>query len=62
MTIKANFYLNGGVQEVWVVWPKTRTVDVWTAPDTFVTYTDQQPLISAQLPGFASDTRHVFDG
>ena len=62
MAIKASFYLNGGVQEVWVVWPKTRTVDVWTAPTTSTTYSDQDSMVSALLPGFHCAISHFFEG
>jgi Uma2 family endonuclease len=62
MREKAVFYLNGGVAEVWAVWPKTRTVDVWTTPTTPVTYTDQQLLTSAHLPGWDSLVSAFFDG
>jgi Uma2 family endonuclease len=41
MQSKARFYLDGGVQEVWIVCPKSRTVDVWTAPNTTTVFTDQ---------------------
>lgn len=62
MQEKAVFYLNGGVAEVWAVWPKTRTVDVWTAPTAPVTYTDQQKLTSAHLPGWDCLVGAFFDG
>ncbi len=59
---KAEFYLNGGVAEVWVVWPKSRTIDVWTAPAAPITYTDQQHLASAHLPGWQCLVSECFDG
>ncbi len=62
LTAKAQFYLNGGVAEVWVVWPKTRTIDVWTAPAAPITFTDQQTLTSAQLPGWQSLVSELLDG
>ena len=62
MAMKANFYLNGGVKEVWVVWPKTRTVDVWTASNSFITLAEPQVITSAVLPGFGSAVRVFFDG
>jgi Uma2 family endonuclease len=62
MREKAVFYLNGGVAEVWAVWPKTRTVDVWTTPTIPVTYTDQQLLTSAHLPGWDALVSAFFDG
>jgi Uma2 family endonuclease len=62
MAMKANFYLNGGVKEVWIVWPKTRTVDVWTAPNSFVTLAEPQMITSPLLPGFSSALSTFFDG
>jgi Uma2 family endonuclease len=62
MALKANFYLNGGTQEVWIVWPKTRTVDVWTAPNSFVTLAEPQAITSVLLPGFSSTLTAFFDG
>ena len=60
--MKANFYLSGGVKEVWMVWPKTRTVDVWTAPNTSITLAEPQTITSTQMPGFSSDLGTFFDG
>lgn len=62
MQAKAEFYLNGGVAEVWVVWPKSRTIDVWTAPAAPITYSDQQHLASAHLPGWQCLVSECFDG
>jgi len=50
-----------GDQEVWIVWPKSRTVDVWTANTTTV-YTDQQDITSAHLPGWSCPVRQFFEG
>ena len=62
MAMKASFYLNSGVKEVWVVWPKTRTMDVWTAPNASTTYSDQQSITSILLPGFSCAISHFFEG
>ncbi len=59
---KTAFYLGGGVAEVWNVWPKTRSVDVWTAPTAPVTFTEAQTLTSAQLPGWGCLVSRCFDG
>jgi Uma2 family endonuclease len=62
LAAKAQFYLGGGVAEVWTVWPKTRTVDVWTTPNAPITHTDQQTLTSAHLPGWQCLISTFFDG
>ncbi len=59
---KAGFYLDGGVAEIWVVWPKSRTVDVWTSPNSPVTFTDQQTLTTIHMPGWQAPVAHCFDG
>ncbi len=62
MQSKARFYLDGGVQEVWIVWPKSRTIDVWNAPNTTTVFTDQQDITSAHLPGWSCPVRQIFEG
>ena len=62
VTAKTAFYLGGGVAEVWNVWPKTRSVDVWTTPTAPVTFTDQQTLVSAHLPGWGCLVSRFFEG
>jgi Uma2 family endonuclease len=62
MTMKANFYLNGGVKEVWIIWPKTRTVDVWMAPNNIVILAEPQMITSPLLPGFSCALTTFFDG
>ncbi len=62
MRARAAFYLDGGVPEVWVVWPKTRTVDVWTTPNAPVTFTDQQTITTTHMPGWQAPVSSFFDG
>jgi Uma2 family endonuclease len=50
---KAEIYLLAGTAMVWVIWPDTRTVDIWTAPSQMVSLTRQATLDGgAVLPGF----------
>ena len=51
MRLKARFYRNVGVDEVWIIDPSARAIEVWhnQGPTTF---TDPQPLTSTLLPGF----------
>ncbi len=61
LTDKAQLYLTAGVSLVWVVWPDTQTVDVWTAPTTFVTLTPQDTLNGGTvLPGLAILVADIF--
>jgi Uma2 family endonuclease len=49
------------VQIVWVVDPKKRTVQVYTAPDKSVTLTEGQTLDGGNvLPGFKLALRTIF--
>ena len=61
LTIKAQTYRNAGVEEVWVVDHKTRTVQVWNAAG-MITLDDTQNLTSALLPGFSLSVRFLLDG
>jgi len=62
MESRATFYLTHGVQEVWNVWPRSRTVDIWTAPGTVMTMNDQQNITSVLLPGWSCPVQQCFDG
>jgi Uma2 family endonuclease len=58
---KARLYLQAGVRLVWVLWPDTRTVDVWhvgAGPETM----DEGALLTAGevVPGFACPVRTLF--
>lgn len=58
--MKAQFYLNAGVDEVWVISQGARVVEIWNAGGT-TTLNDGQSLTSVLLPGFAADITHLFD-
>ncbi len=58
---KAQLYLGAGVQIVWVVWPDTQTVDVWTPPALQVTRHLQDTLNEGSLfPGLAIPIADIF--
>jgi Uma2 family endonuclease len=58
---KAQLYITAGVPLVWVVWPDTQTVDVWTPPATFVTLTTHDTLNGGiLLPGLAILVADIF--
>ena len=61
LALKAQIYLSGGVEEVWVVDHQTRTIAVWT-PQGTTTLNDTQTLASPLLPGFSVAVRFVLDG
>ncbi len=61
LRIKAQFYRNAGVDEVWLIDHATRVVEVWSAAPT-VTLADGQTLTSALLPGFSLDVTYLLDG
>lgn len=55
-------YFDAGVELVWVVDPKRRTVDVYTSPSSRVTLTDTDTLDGgAVLPGFSMSLADWFD-
>lgn len=59
--LKAQTYLNGGVEEVWLIDHKTRSVEVWTTHGT-TTLDDAAALTSPLLPGFSASVRFLLDG
>ncbi len=61
LTIKAQFYRNAGVDEVWVIDHNTRVVQIWDA-NGVTTLQDGQTLTTALLPGFSLDVTAMFDG
>jgi Uma2 family endonuclease len=61
LALKAQQYRAAGVDEVWVVDHKTRSVQVWTAQG-MTTLADTQTLTSPLLPGFSLDVRYLLDG
>lgn len=63
MGAKARLYLEAGVRLVWVVWPGTRTVDVWRpgsdAPAAMLTINDSLDGLDV-LPGFSYPLADLF--
>jgi Uma2 family endonuclease len=63
MGAKAKLYLEAGVRLVWVVWPGTRTVDVWRpggdAPVATLTINDSLDGLDV-LPGFSYPLADLF--
>lgn len=62
LVAKARYYLARGVAEVWLVWLKPRTLEIWTAPDATTVYAEQETCVSAQLPGWSGVVRAMLDG
>ncbi len=52
LAIKAQFYRGAGVDEVWLIEPGTRIIEIWNASGT-TTLTAADSLTSALPPGFA---------
>ncbi len=61
LALKAQTYLNAGVEEVWLIDYKTRCVEVWTMQGT-TTLGDTATLTSPLLPGFNVSVRFLLDG
>jgi Uma2 family endonuclease len=61
LALKVQTYLTAGVEEVWLIDYKTRTVEVWTALGT-TTLGDTATLTSALLPSFSVSVRFLLDG
>jgi len=61
LSIKAQFYRNAGVPEVWVIDHATRVVEIWNAAGT-TTITDGDDLTSPLLPGFSLAVATLLDG
>ncbi len=58
---KRGEYFAAGVRLVWIVEPRRRTVEVWTAADRFVTLTEADVLDGGDvLPGFSLSIRDWF--
>jgi Uma2 family endonuclease len=61
MARKCREYFEAGVQLVWLVSPRTRTVAVYTSPEQFATLDEMQTLDGGEvLPGFALPLRELF--
>ena len=61
LTLKAQFYRNAGVDEVWIIDHSQRIIEVWTAAGQH-TLTDAQTLTSELLPGFGVAVKFLLDG
>jgi Uma2 family endonuclease len=64
LALKAQTYRQAGVEEVWVVDYKSRSIrsiEVWNAQGQ-TTLHDTQTLTSALLPGFSAAVRFLLDG
>jgi Uma2 family endonuclease len=63
MQRKLKEYFLAGTRLVWFVDPQSRTVQVFTAPDQFVTRTEAQSLDGADLlPGLDLPVKSLFEG
>ncbi|HKB02360.1 MAG TPA: Uma2 family endonuclease [Gemmataceae bacterium] len=61
MARKRREYFLAGTRLVWQVSPRKRTVDVYTAPDQFTTFTEGDTLDGGGvLPGFTLPVRDIF--
>ena len=62
MARKRREYFAGGARLVWQVYPDTRTVEVYTDPDTFTTLGEDDTLTGDPvLPGFTLSVRRWFE-
>lgn len=61
MAKKLREYFKAGTQLVWLVYPKTKTIDVYTSPTEFKTLTVTDTLTGGKvLPGFKAKVAKVF--
>jgi Uma2 family endonuclease len=61
MARKLKEYFEAGVQMVWLIEPRSRTVRVHTAPDQFSVLGEDQALDGGSfLPGFTMGVRDLF--
>lgn len=61
LALKAQFYRNAGVAEVWVIASHLRVIEVWSTQGR-ITLNDTQTLTSPLLPGFGVAVRYLLDG
>jgi Uma2 family endonuclease len=61
LALTAQTYRQAGVEEVWVVDYKSRSIEVWNAQGQ-TTLHDTQTLTSTLLPGFSAAVRFLLDG
>jgi len=52
MRLKARFYRNVSVDEVWIINPAAQAIEVWAGQGQ-TTFADPQPVTTALLPGFS---------
>jgi Uma2 family endonuclease len=58
---KKNEYFNSGVAVVWIVYPRTKSIRVWTAKDGSFKLTSDDVLTGGDiLPGFSISVRELF--
>jgi Uma2 family endonuclease len=61
IALKRRQYFAGGTRLMWVVYPKRRTVVVWTSPDVSATLTEQDVLSGGDvLSGFELPLQRLF--
>lgn len=59
---KKNEYFNAGVKLVWVVYPRTQSIRVWTTPEDSTELGIDDSLSGADIvPGFSVSVRELFD-
>jgi Uma2 family endonuclease len=62
MARKRREYFRAGCRLVWMVYPRTETVDVYTDPEHYTTRTNTDTLDGdAVLPGFRLQVRSIFE-
>lgn len=59
---QVNEFLDRGVDEVWIVNPKQRDVQVFRADEPPVKFTEDMELTSSQLPGLICPVATLFEG
>ncbi|MCY2966748.1 MAG: Uma2 family endonuclease [Planctomycetota bacterium] len=63
MRTKLDEYFQAGVELVWLIHPRLRTVDVFTSRESSVTLKESQTLTGGDiLPGFCVEIRTLFAG
>ena len=61
MDRKCGEYFSSGAKAVWLVYPKTRAVEVYSSPDQYVTLTENDVISGGTvLPGFTLEVRKLF--
>jgi hypothetical protein len=64
MAAKARLWLGAGVRLVWVVWPATKTIEIWSSGvETPVATRGPADLLDGDdvLPGFSSPVASLFE-